>query len=58
MQFTSAASSVDCTGYIYVQYNGLSTMINVIYNRPEEVFTYKYFIKVGYKPDTLLNDRI
>ena len=58
MQFTSAASSVDCIGYIYVQYNGLSTMINVIYNRPEEVFTYKYFIKVGYKPDTLLNDRI
>lgn len=58
MQFTSAASSVDCTGYIYVQYNGLSTMINVIYNRPEEVFTYKYFIKVGYKQDALLNDRI
>lgn len=58
MQFTSAASSVDCTGYIFVQYNGLSTMINVIYNRPEEVFTYKYFIKVGYKQDTLLNDRI
>ena len=58
MQFTSAASSVDCTGYIFVQYNGLSTTINVIYNRPEEVFTYKYFIKVGYKPDTLLNDRI
>lgn len=58
MQFTSAASSVDCTGQIFVQYNGLSTMINVIYNRPEEVFTYKYFIKVGYKPDTLLNDRI
>ena len=58
MQFTSAASSVDCTGQIFVQYNGLSTMINVIYNRPEEVFNYKYFIKVGYKPDTLLNDRI
>ena len=58
MQFTSAASSVDCTGQIFVQYNSLSTMINVIYNRPEEVFTYKYFIKVGYKPDTLLNDRI
>ena len=59
MQFTSAASSVDCTGQIFVQYNGLSTMINVIYNRPEEeVFTYKYFIKVGYKLDTLLKDRI
>ena len=58
MQFTSAASSVDCTGQIFVQYNGLSTMINVIYNRHEEVFTYKYFIRVGYKLDTLLNDRI
>lgn len=58
MQFTSAASSVDCTGQIFVQYNGLSTMINVIYNRPEEVFTYKYFIKVGYDLYTLLYDRI
>ena len=59
MQFTSAASSVDCTGQIFVQYNRLTAMINVIYNRPEEeVFTYKYFIKVGYKLDTLLKDRI
>ena len=58
MQFTSAASSVDCTGQIFVQYNRLTAMINVIYNRPEEVFTYKYFIKVGYKLDDLLKDRI
>ena len=58
MQFTSAASSVDCTGQIFVQYNSLTAMINVIYNRPEEVFTYKYFIKVGYKLDDLLKDRI
>ena len=51
MQFTSAASSVDCTGQIFVQYNGLSTMINVIYNRPEEVFpdewTYLFYYDVG-----------
>lgn len=51
MQFTSAASSVDCTGQIFVQYNGLSTMINVIYNRPEEVFpgewTYSFYYDVG-----------
>lgn len=58
MQFTSAASSVDCTGQIFVQYNRLTATINVIYNRPEEVFTYKYFIKVGYELDTLLKDRI
>ena len=58
MQFTSAASSVDCTGQIFVQYNRLTAIINVIYNRPEEVFTYKYFIKVGYKLDDLLKDRI
>ena len=58
MQFTSAASSVDCTGQIFVQYNSLTAIINVIYNRPEEVFTYKYFIKVGYKLDDLLKDRI
>ena len=58
MQFTSAASSVDCTGQIFVQYNRLTAMINVIYNRPEEVFTYKYFIKVGYKLDDLLKDRL
>ena len=58
MQFTSAASSVDCTGQIFVQYNSLTATINVIYNRPEEVFTYKYFIKVGYDLYTLLYDRI
>lgn len=58
MQFTSAASSVDCTGQIFVQYNRLTAMIDVIYNRPEEVFTYKYFIKVGYDLYTLLYDRI
>lgn len=51
MQFTSAASSVDCTGQIFVQYNGLSATINVIYNRPEEVFpdewTYSFYYDVG-----------
>lgn len=51
MQFTSAASSVDCTGQIFVQYNGLSTMISVIYNRPEEIFpdewTYLFYYDVG-----------
>lgn len=57
MQFTSAASSVDCTGQIFVQYNGLSTMINVIYNRPEEVFpdewTYSFYYDVGESHDKL-----
>ena len=51
MQFTSAASSVDCTGQIFVQYNRLTAMINVIYNRPEEVFpdewTYLFYYDVG-----------
>lgn len=51
MQFTSAASSVDCTGQIFVQYNGLSATVNVIYNRPEEVFpdewTYLFYYDVG-----------
>lgn len=51
MQFTSAASSVDCTGQIFVQYNGLSATVNVIYNRPEEVFpgewTYSFYYDVG-----------
>lgn len=51
MQFTSAASSIDCTGQIFVQYNRLTAMINVIYNRPEEVFpdewTYLFYYDVG-----------
>lgn len=51
MQFTSAASSVDCTGQIFVQYNRLTAIINVIYNRPEEVFpdewTYLFYYDVG-----------
>ena len=51
MQFTSAASSVDCTGQIFVQYNRLTAIINVIYNRPEEAFpdewTYLFYYDVG-----------
>lgn len=38
MSFTAAASSVGCTGSIFVQYNGLSATIDVIYNKPAEEF--------------------
>lgn len=38
--------------------NNKSVSINCTQDGREEVFTYKYFIKVGYKLDTLLKDRI
>lgn len=38
--------------------NGKSVSIKCTQDGREEVFTYKYFIKVGYKLDTLLTDRI
>ena len=38
--------------------NGKSVSIKCTQDGREEVFTYKYFIKVGYKLDTLLADRI
>ena len=38
--------------------NGKSVPIKCTQDGREEVFTYKYFIKVGYKLDTLLTDRI
>lgn len=38
--------------------NGKSVSINCTQDGREEVFTYKYFIKVGYNLDTLLEDRI
>lgn len=38
--------------------NNTSVSIKCTQDGREEVFTYKYFIKVGYKLDTLLTDRI
>ncbi len=38
--------------------NNKSVSINCTQDGRQEVFTYKYFIKVGYKLDTLLKDRI
>lgn len=38
MSFTAAASSIGCTGSIFVQYNGLSATVDVIYNKPAEEF--------------------